>query len=220
MGSSESRLDESSSPTPPDQEGVFAVKIGDGLVDNMTGQAAGKSQAVAAESADEQTQQQGASSSGLDGLRRMPAVPDADMLQSAYEEGARDMKESMDRLEEQRVQEQLSLRSRMQAARARDEKARKSRLIERRSECLYDRGRSSKLVIHRVAVQPPDQTPTNPLKCNEERADCLSCYEKNWWKCPARMCQLMAHSCSVEWRERICIERWSIPFVGVWHSCA
>eukprot|EP00946_MAST-07B_sp_MAST-7B-sp1_P002503 g2503.t1 len=182
MGSSESRLDESSSPTPPDQEGVFAVKIGDGLVDNMTGQAAGKSQAVAAESADEQTQQQGASSSGLDGLRRMPAVPDADMLQSAYDEGARDMKESMDRLVEQRVQEQLSLRSRMQAARAREEKARQEQmLIEKtlQNALIDEEADQRKLNEYTESLfNRQYQTPTNPLKCNEERADCLSCYEK------------------------------------------
>ena len=88
----------------------------------------------------------------------------------------------LDEFEQQRVQEQLSLRSRMQAARAREEKARQEQmLIEKtlQNALIDEEADQRKLNEYTESLfNRQYQTPTNPLKCNEERADCLSCYEK------------------------------------------
>ena len=197
MGSSESRLSSESSPTPVDQPGAFAVKIGDGLVDNMTGAAAAAAAAAAQGAAGAVEpgwggggevggggggEVGGGGDRGLEGVRRMPAVPDTDMLQRAYDEGARDMKENLDREVERRVHEQLSLRARMQAARAREEKARQEHaLVERTlSDALADEEADQRKLNEYTEslFNRQYQTPSNPLRCVDERAACLSCYEQ------------------------------------------
>ncbi len=180
MGSSESRLSSESSPTPVDQEGEFAVKIGDGLVDNMTG--AGADKAAAARDAEQQPLPSAADGGGLDGVRRIPAVPDTDMLQRAYDEGARDMKDNMDREVERRVHEQLSLRSRIQSARAREEKAlQEHALVEAAlAGALADEKEDQRKLNEYTEslFNRQYQTPSNPLRCVDERAQCLSCYKE------------------------------------------
>lgn len=182
MGSSESRLD-TSAPTPPDQNGEFSVNIGEGLVENMTGQTGGKQEAMSQvhESRQQESTDASTSAGEMHRLQRLPAPPDMDMLQKAYDEGARDMKENLDREVERRVVEQLSLRARMQGAAAREEKANQEReLIEKAlKDALSDEEEDQRKLNEYTEslFNRQYQTPSNPLKCVEERAACLSCYE-------------------------------------------
>jgi|TARA_B110000208_G_scaffold171440_1_gene213727 hypothetical protein len=192
MGTSNSKLD-TSEPTPVDKEGRFDVTVSEELKQNMTGTNTASTSSLphSTETSPIQTNSAYISNNNDDDnnnnnttytLKRLPQIPDQQMLQEAYEQGAQDMGGRMEIEVERRVRDQLSLRARIQAANEREAKAQqeyenyetrlndslateddKAQQLDTYVQALFDRQHS---------------TPTRPLMCTAERTSCLECYQE------------------------------------------